>query len=337
MRIFQEVPLPPTCYLAEVALWAALGRLPKVLTKVSDFGADYSEGDPRTNREALDEDESILPYDPGFSQSELQHLGVEADWSRYAKIKNLLALEFPNLRRPSGADVIADYELRQTIHNDLGGTIRLYKDRAELDRIGAEVDWANSIDAEGDAAIDIARGDVFRCVVSGQVACFAWRDAPAIGAWRKAKAPLVQIPTSHWTMRNFDWDDSELRHSSGNYYAVQVKTADMMAAFPRPHCASRPTTLDLYPGCILMEDDGAGAQLPLPQRGRPAKGGGLIREAVINVFSHKASRGELSKKSEALVQEIQDFVELTFRTTVSRSTAQQYIKMLPENAAGKSA
>lgn len=50
MRIFQEVPLPPTCYLAEATPWDALGRAPQVLVKVSEYGEDYSKGDPRTNR-----------------------------------------------------------------------------------------------------------------------------------------------------------------------------------------------------------------------------------------------------------------------------------------------
>jgi len=334
VRIFQEVPLPPTCYLAEATLWVALGRVPQVLVKVSEFGNDYSEVDPRTNRDALDEDAEILSFDAGFTKSEFQNLGIDVDWERYERTKDFLSRTLPNLRKPTGAEVIAGYERQESYNEALGFKTEIAKILAKRDAVSAEADWVNSIDAQADAAVDIARIEVFRAVAAGQLKCVGWRHAPGDGPEDGAETPLVQIPPSHWSLRNFDWENSDLRHSSGNYYAVQVPTSDLLARFPRPQCEHQTKSLDVYPGCVLMEDDGTGSMLARPQRGRPAKGGGLIREAALNVFADRASRGELPEKGEALVQELIDFVALAFKTTISRSTAQQYIKMLPENAAG---
>jgi len=331
LRIFQEVPLPPTCYLAEVALWVALGRVPQILTKESLFGEDYSDGDPRTSRAALDEDEEILAFDSGFSQAELEHLGIEVDLNHYSATKNLLSLKVPHLRKPTGAEAVEAYEFFESALADLGSGSDPRRVVATTNVLKEAVDWVNSIDAQADAAVDIARAEVFRSLVKGELRAVGWRVAP--GESTGADTPLVPVLPAHWTLRSFDWDESELRHSSGSYYAVQVSTSEMMSVFPRPQCEPRPKTLDVYPGCILMEDDGSGSQLPRVQRGRPAKGGGLIRDAVLNFFTDKASRGELPEKSEALAQEMMDFVSLVFKTTLGRSTAQRYIKMLPENGA----
>lgn len=125
MRIFQEVPLPPTCYVAEAALWIAVGRVPKVLFKTSDIGNDYSETDPRTNRDALEEDAAIIPYDTGFSEAELRHMGVsDIDFDLYRRTKELLATHYPYLRKPSGDEVIAAENRVKAMHEQIGSGFR---------------------------------------------------------------------------------------------------------------------------------------------------------------------------------------------------------------------
>lgn len=336
MRIFQEVPLPPTCYIAEAALWVALGRVPQTVVKVSDVGHDYSERDPRTNRAALDEDDVILWFDPGFSKSEFQHLGVEVDWDRYAMTKEFVTTSYPYLNKPTGDDVVKAIRHQESLFSVMK-VKHVPKSDEFVNAVKMAVDWANSIDAECDATVDIARTEVFKALAKGDLVALAWREAP--GELRNADPdmPLVSIPASHWSMRGFNWEQSELRHSSGDYYAVQVPTSGMLAKFPRPQCAAEARTTEFYPSCILVEDDGTGAKLSpaMRARGRPAKGDGLIKKAVRNVFTYRATRGELPDKTEALLQEVIDYVALAFEETISRTTAQQYIKSLPQNGARK--
>lgn len=343
MRIFQEVPLPPTCYAAEAALWLAVGRVPKILHKTSDIGNDYSESDPRTNREALDEDADIMPFDAGFSEAELRHMGIEeTDFERYVKIREIVASRLPFLRKPTGDQVVEAeitqqhmYEVILQSRPEYNGLIPRRINQALQDAMKETVDWANGVDAECDAVIDIARAEIYRALATGEIAAQAWRDEPGKP---EGSNTLVAIPAAHWSLRNFDWEESTLHHSSGNYYAVQISTTALLFKFPRPHGSAAPKVVESYPGCLLVDEDGIASKPPTPaqvRRGRREKGDGLIKLAVVNVFGDRARKGDLPEKAEALAQEIMDFVSLAFEETISRSTAQIYIKLLPEMAAKK--
>jgi len=346
MRILSEAVLPQTCYAAEVALWIALGRVPRVLHKHSDLGEDYSEdtGDPRSSRGGFDEDWAIVPYDTGFSAEEFRAIGIEADFERYKRIRRYTAVTFPHLRLPiSGARGIESLEMAAHYHDVLSRDKPGYKPRVLNDEaierrriVIEELDWATVVDTKCETFIDLARAEVFRALANGSLKAKAWTEAPGeVEFLDRHNTALITIPTDRWTFRNFDWDESTLKTGEESYYGVQVLTSDMLAVFPRPQCLQQPVDhLECYPSCMVV-DDGAGATARAPSvnragRGRPAKGGGLIRKAVINVFGQKAKKGELPDKNEAVVQEIIDFVALAFEETLSRSTAQQYMKALPE-------
>jgi hypothetical protein len=193
MRIFQEVPLPPTCYIAEAALWVALGRVPQVLVKISDYGEDYSESDPRTNFSAFDEDDAILWFDPGFSQSEFRHMGIEVDWDLYARTKNLVSVQFPNLNKPTGDEVVKAYLSREQYMVALGAKVEANENERLLTAIKEGVDWANEIDAQCDTTIDIARSEVFKALATGALSGLGWRKEAVGRPKRGLEVPLVKI------------------------------------------------------------------------------------------------------------------------------------------------
>jgi hypothetical protein len=314
--------------------------VPKVLFKASDWGNDYSETDPRTNREALEEDAQIIPYDAGFSEAELRHLGVgDIDFELYLRTKELVAKNWSHLRKPSGSEVVDAEErhhlMLEAITAHHGGRPHVRISAEKMERVKAGVDWANEIDAQCNAVMDIARSQIYQALATGKILAQGWREEPEIAG--NSQLPLVTIPANHWSLRDFDWEESELNHSSGSYYAVQIPTADMLTIFPRPNGVAEPKLVDSFPGCLLVDDDGTMKRPSVLHRprGRPSKGDGLIKLAVVNIFSDKARRGELPDKAEALVQDIIEYVALAFDETISRSTAQKYSKMLPENSAGK--
>jgi hypothetical protein len=332
MRVFAEAVLPNTCYLPEGVLWLALGRVPQVLTKVSDYGEDYSETDPRTNRRALDEDERLIDFDPGFSQSEFELLGVDVDFERYAATKRLVQYEAPHRLRPTGADVLAAYDQRREVFRALGHPPKEELSSVKRAAVQEGVDWMNRMDALFESSLDLARVELFRALTAGEIEALGWLDAPGTSTAESRDATLLSIPNYRWSLKNARWDESELSFPDGVYHAVQLPTEKLLKRFPRPLCAHKSLSFDVYPGCILVDDDKVSvraATVP-SRRGNPGKGGGVYRRAVVNVFTKRYRASALPEK-EVLCQEIVDYVKLAFEDQIGRTTAQDWAKIVTDN------
>lgn len=292
MRVFQEVDLPPTCYVAEVALWAALGRVPRVIVKVSEYGEDYTTTDPRATRAAFEEDSEILSYSTPFTEAEFRKMGVLVDFDRYSRIKALAAeWGYHSVRNLTGDEVVEKRREYIRMINIItaektGKTVSIPED--VFAKVRDHVDWASAIDSQCDKVIDEARAVVYRALARGQLTAKAWREAPDQRT-KDSDLPLIDVPTDHWSLRHFDWETSTLDHAESSYFAVQVPTANMLAVFPQPQCDPDERLVSAYPGCLLFDDKSESRVVPQfkqKRRGPPLQGNLSHRDMVFN-FARK--------------------------------------------------
>jgi hypothetical protein len=349
--IYVRAELPPTCYVHEVALWLAFGRVPPVLYR-EDYSIWLEAQDARSDWAMLSRDGSLAFDDFGYTAAELIAHGAEVDFARYSKIMSRSTAR-------TGAEVLEGTEKALHMFRPLRGSdgsllvdeewIRETREKAR--REAADLDWAVEVGSRLSSVVDVARSEVFQALASGQLCGKGWLGARPAAEDDDNDAvleggALADVPSASWTLRGFDWEDNALSTPAGKYLAVQVTTADVLKLFPRPHCAPRVIPADSYPDAIVVDEEGGAAggneighSRP---RGRPATGAGVVRHVVQNVFAERIRRGAAPPKAEAMVQEVMDFVSLAFDQRISRTTAQSYLaplrarlpKIMPEKPAG---
>lgn len=345
MFVLTKQAFPPTCYVAEVAYWLAFGRIP-------DFRCELGEHVDERMGEEHKSGGSMVDYDDGYSQEEFLSIGETIDFERY------MAGRWRTGGR-TGAEYIAHMEEFHAHHFSTAtwdiDTLVLEKIRAKARREAIEVDWAIEAETPFIPFVDAARSTVFTALASGKLKAVGWRkfcNEEERNAAREAcddedlEGCFVDIPAREWSLRLFKWEESELTTRSGAYRAIQVKTDEMLQLFPFPHCEPLPVQVVVYPGAGVYVDGGdvemSKHHASTRPRGRPAKANGAIKSVVQNYFSDRVRRGDV--KAESMVQDVIDFVQLAFRETIGRTTAQSYLagcgqsempENLPEIPAGK--
>lgn len=321
--MFTAIDWPPTCYVQEGAYWLALGRVPQIYYRDEDVDARLDE----ESRWAGD----VPEYDPGFSEAEFRWIGHPIDYKRYAVAPYILESEhFQRILKEA-------IPVRDEDPEEVEAWKRGMSEKYQEEKI--EAAWRADQDRVFDSCVDDARVEIYRALSKGELRATGWLVFP--DGERTEEGPpgrFIDIEPHRWSLRNFDWEESTLRSGTDEFLAVQVKTDDLLARFPKPDIEPLTFTVLAYPHGLVISDElpASAGRVPRPP-GRSAKAGGVIRSVVQNYFGHRLKKGE-DIKGEALIQEVIDFVAVAFPgEKISRSTVQDYLRAVrpPEDKAAR--
>ncbi|PDT19387.1 hypothetical protein [Rhizobium hidalgonense] len=336
--MFKHAEWPETCYIQEVAYWLSFGRIPEVLMNVEESIDENRDVDRRKDSDARFNG-AVWEFDTGYTELEFRSLGIEVDYERY-------------LQAPGGdyTDQVGRWEqiLAERISDGDQDEVRYVQGKiADLKRETAEWEWRRSVEDQTSTAVDNARAYLFQALSSGQLTAIGWRqyeegsrneihedkdDVPDEGEF-------VTIEKSKWSLRNFNWEESTLKHGRDTMKAVQVYTGDVLRLFPEPIC--KPVLVEMvkiFPGVALFANENTGEKAIRAEGrspGRPLKGDGAIKSVVQNYFGERIRKGDVPAKREALIQEVADFVKTAFREDIKRSTIQRYLMQIDDAATSK--
>lgn len=311
MMMFTAIDWPPTCYVQEGAYWLALGRVPQIY-----YGDE--EVDARLDQERRWAG-NLAEYDPGFSEAEFRWIGHPIDYKRYEVAPYILESE--HFQRILDEAI----PLRDEDPEEVEAWKRGMSEKYQEEKI--EAAWREDQDRVFDSCVDEARVEIYQALSKGELRATGWLVFPD-GELNEEGPPgrFVDIEQHRWSFRNFDWEKSTLRSGADEFLAVQVETGDLLARFPRPAIEPLTLTVLAYPhGLVISDDIPENTHRAARSPGRPPKAGGVIRSVVQNYFGHQLRKGREIKR-EALIQEVIDFVAVTFPDEkIVRSTAQEYL------------
>lgn len=318
--MFMPIDWPETCYIQEAVYWLALGRVPAF------HYYEMNDGRFDAEREAA---EGTISYDLGFSEAEFEWVGVKIDYEKYINAPSWIA---------SGAEHIAEWESRRPSFSVNENESQFEQNRWDQEvmsavRLDAELgDWRRQIEMAFIPIIDKARAEVFLALSSGQLKSIGWQEYQQ-NEDGTADGHFVDIAPDKWSLRTFDWEASNLILGNENFRSVQVYTKDLLKKFPHPACEPVTLTINAYLGVAVVIGGNGKDQLQqhnLRPRGRPQKADGAVKMVVQNVFRERFKREGIPDKTEAILQEIIDYVGMAFGEKISRSTAQNYLAPLKD-------
>lgn len=318
--MFQSIDWPETCYVLEAAYWLAFGRVPFFIT--GDGTQDARMGvDARYGGE-------LYSFDSGFSQDEFFHVGAEPfDYERYRDASYAYAdpEHVAKMRKVIESAALWDGQTESELETWKAAKIK------DLENTAEDARWAANLESVFHPLLDQTMAQVFLALSRGELPAYGW-VGPSSDNDDVSNAFRL-IPANQWSSRSFKWDDSELSHPGGEYRCVQVMTEDLLKVFPTPIGVPQQLVFDVYPGVAIARNlDGTEQGLSLRGRGRPPKAIGNIKTAVQNYFGNKLKKSNSLGKKEALIEEVIEFVKVTFKEEISRSTAQNYLSSLFANA-----
>lgn len=348
MRLFTEVELPETCYVSEAALWVSLGRAPTVNWHWEPDGDDeYRYVDGRVARGTV-WDGGTVDFNHPIQPSEFQSMGIEVDYTRYeiastgiygmrgAEIleESRVVQEIFDRAPPHHKEGLVLYENLEAIANDLK---RREQEQRERETKAKEADWAKIVEQPFEALLDRGQSKVFEALSLGKIGATGWQflpdrltDEPDLA--NNQLGPLghiVDVPSDAWTYRHFDWKTCSLQSTIGSFDAVQVSVSDMLAIFPIPLIDPKDISGTVSGGTIILSGKYAGSRpAQRTKRGRPQRGEGVLKLAMLNEFDRRLEAGQLPDKKEAILEEAMQWAADVLLQTVPRTTARYYLKPL---------
>lgn len=330
MIFFQQIETPEFCYIAEAALWLALGRVPPSWREeVNDpVTGNLQYVDFRRGEEAMLKG-TCRNYASAFHEEEFKAIGLEVDYDRYLDVRE----KTRGLSAGDNLDSLrTDFELKGLeASRDPAGMKSAASEYTHLAR------WVHDLEAEFDGVVDEARAKVFQALVSGELEAEGWKPAshgtgdPESGAYHDPdpQGRFYPVSKSLWDRRGFDWDESVLSGDGGMFRAVQVRFDDVLACFPVPSARGHEMNGQMFGATLIIDPAAAGdTGLPSTRKGRPARISPEMQRAIKNYFSHRIRQGSAPQDREALYAEVVEFVKVTLGVTISHTAAQGYVKGL---------
>lgn len=345
--VYQPAFFPRTCYVLEAAEWIAFGRVPDEIWYGDEEQVEYRDGP------GVPWGDDVYRKDLWFREQEFHWFNVPVDYKRY---NDAMAATLG----VGGQAHLADFEKNFGNYRDFkrpGFTeeaqqaaeqsFREWEERVQAE--AAEADWAKAVELPLLWHLDQAKTTVFQMLQAGKLTAIGWLPDPNAKEEHELQedelpaGKWMEVPRTVWISQFFDWDTSELRTAEGRLRAVQVQSRDLTELFPFPSTDPQPVTANLHCNTLVRRADGDEMPRPTSGRGRPPKGGLPIRDVVQNFFKDRVDKANTSSKTEALVQEVIDFVKKSYKVDIGRSTAQEYLAPLtrvrgnrvPEIDAGK--
>jgi hypothetical protein len=297
------------CYLWEAVLWVSMNRFP--IASYSESGLDVRLDDdsiegldpsglfiePVTNSECKAAD---LPNNPSHEEHE------SGDYhSRPEDIWKLLEMDI------SEAD-------KETLRDDLKKSIAHYA-RQEA--------WDNKFDH----FLDPTKSRLFLAFREGRLDAFGKR-LPEVTVtqslevldgekWQEFRDnPWQSIPSAFWTMEKIDWMASQAEGLDSAFALIQVDTKQLMDVFP-------PMTLTPVSGVVRVGDSLIMSDVH-PEIVKESRGGRPAHdwEQFFVEVARRLKAGQLPKKQESGIAEMQDWCLRNWKCRVARSTVLQKVK-----------
>ena len=320
MRAYVEADVPEACYLFEMLLWVALGRVPQAL---------YDLEGREIRSVPFYQDSGYQPEDlQYFFEKEFDAIGASIDYSRYFKAVGIWEYK---------ASFEVTYDQDKMEHR-----FQNFPDAISADQIES-VKYFDECNSLFDPLIERAKIKIFDALMEGNLVGWGYigeRDVgPDFDEQEMVYCNKGSISSEKWIIDACDLFNDSLIDGNNEYSMIQFRTEDVFKVFQKPLIPSHPATSQSHGTSILVYEAGPHASTPKQRRGRPAKQEGIVRKVVQNIFSERIRKGDAPKKAEALYQEIIEYVELAFGEKISRTTAQGYIRhiqnrtpeILPEN------
>jgi len=310
MRAFIAADVPKTCYLTEVLLWVALGRVPVALYDLNGHEIRsvhwYEESGYQPDG---------LDY---YFEQEFVAIGVVVDYPKY---------------------YAATEEWAYCLTNEISCDSEKIKDRfhgypATISAESLEsLKYFDECNKNFDHLLERAKVKIFDMLMEGNLTGWGYIGESGFGPdFDEKKCEYTgrgEIEAKNWAIEACDWFEDSLSVGDKEYFMIQLDTHDVLKQFPKPLIPSKPAHGHSHGTSILVHD----AETPIfaasrPKRGRPAKQDGVIRKVVQNVFGDRIRKGKAPEKAEALYQEVIEYVQLAFNEKISRTTAQGYIQRI---------
>ncbi|MGQ0527580.1 MAG: hypothetical protein ACT4OY_06075 [Alphaproteobacteria bacterium] len=129
-----------------------------------------------------------------------------------------------------------------------------------------------------------------------------------------------EIPASFWRLNTIDWLQSASKNEKGHYCHIYVNTEQLFALFPPP-MQEEAKAVSLIAGQYILGESQAPKSLKMGQRGRPA----LDWDSFNLELTDRLMRGNMPKKQEAFINEMQNWCRENWGFEPGRSTILQKI------------
>lgn len=334
MRFFVEIEPPETAYIHEAAQWIAFGKVPEFYSS-PEWGGEFDiRGDESAELEflkaAVDVDYHNLPEAIPEVLS-----GIDLQTFQEA-LGTTLGTEIEEIKRQR-----QNYENMLGIIDERGSTpefseVRIQMLRENLARCDREMDLAKAIQPTIETFLSYeerAKAKLFYALSAGELDAIGWHsftqkdDNSETVRWEERS-----VTTSHWRMSEIDWQRANLgkrEDSSPSWVAVRVNFQELLALFPQPDLPGENLTVSRYGRTLTHigapKSRGTGENRG---KGRPLKGGGAVKTAVLNHFSKRHAASDLPEKKEAIIEEARAWAQDLFGEDLSRTTLQRYLKPL---------
>lgn len=334
MRFFAEIEPPETVYIHEAALWIAFGRVPEVNSSPewedpfdvrgdADHELGFLEAATKTSYDKLPEEipEILTGIDlPKFQEALRSTLGLQV---KDIEIERLNYKEMLDAADGSGA-----------AQKFPEGRVQFLRDN--LDRCDREIVMARAIQPTYETIFSYeerARAKLFYFLSSGELDAVGWhRCAQEDENCETARWEERGVEINHWRMGEIDWQRANLgkdENQSPNWVAVRVDFKALLTLFPQPDLQSEELTVSrcggilMHSGDLISQSSGS-----VRKKGRPPKGDGHVKTAVLNHFLKRHAALDLPAKREAIIEEASEWVEDIFEMKLSRTSLQRHLKPL---------
>ncbi len=308
MKIYTEVALAEWCLPIEAVFWLAFGRPPEASYETwKNYSGEYEQIDIRLHPEHVGRGGPDAVDYPRPEEIEL--LGLTVDSSRY--YNGIYGTE----DREQIEKIIRSLEERGEDVSDYHLTRR---------QEALDCEYAQSLVSILQPLIDEAKAEIFLATFAGKIRgmAFFWKDEE----YRQHE--LRDVPKESWTllkMETFYTDDEPWDSPKSLYLSVP----DLLKEFPRPkgiipHDGGDPR----FASMILADGENHVAPSGRMPRGRPPKGGDLLRMAALIEARRRKKSANWPIKTTAQEAEIMQYCQ-EVGVPISRSTAQRWLKELP--------
>lgn len=311
MEAYERMEVAELFYLDETLLWLALGRLPRPLR--DSEGIDVRLWmDAHTNG-------YVVPGFDQFTLPEFEAAGIEVDFDRYLDARTV----WPGFR-----------------------TVRQYQasreSRLNYPNAITEIGYVEQVEGGFSHYFEVAKVRILSALIEGDLkaegvraplhmsqdeiaSLLHWKDQTPDG-----EVAIEPIPKTEWRVHGVQWGRRRLRSGSKAYNFIALEQEQFLALFPEPLFRPVAAAGRTFGGMMLRE-----GQEGQKRHGTRAYEGGRAQEAVLEEFSARLDRGDLSSKKEAVTQEAIEWVNDRFGINIHRSTARRYLQPVLERMSRK--
>lgn len=325
---YSRISAAEVCYIFEAAEWLALGELPTFysndngtearLTPISH--ADHFEPVSEPNVFLSEAQASILLPKMSFSKYE-----DALELTEGKTVDQILAQA--QMREESYVEIIRATE-------DVGFQEALRKSKAETAECVDLAHWLEQEIKPFQHHIDQARATLFLALSKGDIQANGYKlclDEKEDYQF----CEVVEIPKEAWLWSDVNWDLASTVVDGVDVIGAYVDTSELLQLFPNPNLqANHISGLQFGDTMILDEASEPAKSSFAPQRGRgrPQKGEGVTKTAVINQYRKELVAGKLTQKKEANLQHMIDWANAILGQSVGRTTMQRWIVEANSNA-----